>query len=175
MVSKSTLFGCLVLLAISAAHADQATPSQSPAASPAAAPAGGSTTPVQLVNATPKGQLKNPYKDGDAAAVEANVALGRRYETGDQPKVAAIQRIGNASLGRADCHRHHAVAQRRRGSIRGPETAQTNGDSFIAQESIFFGEPNRRVDHGWHDDANFNFAKRRTVVVVHFSPDLSLL
>ena len=66
---KSMLFGCLVLLAVSAVHADQAAPSQSPAAT-SAAPAGGATTPVQLVNATPKGQLKNPYKDDDAAAVE---------------------------------------------------------------------------------------------------------
>lgn len=64
------LFGCLALLAISAVSAEQATPPQSSAAAPATAPAG-AMTPVQRVNATPKGQLKNPYKDDDAAAVEA--------------------------------------------------------------------------------------------------------
>jgi mono/diheme cytochrome c family protein len=61
------LFGCVALLAISAVRADQAAPSQSPAAAPAAA---GGVTAVQLVNSTPKGQLKNPFKDDDAAAVE---------------------------------------------------------------------------------------------------------
>jgi mono/diheme cytochrome c family protein len=62
-------FACLVLLAISAVRAGQAAPSQSPAATPGAA-AGGGVTAVQLVNTTPKGQLKNPYQDDDAAAVE---------------------------------------------------------------------------------------------------------
>ena len=37
---KSMLFGCLVLLAVSAVHADQAAPSQSPAAT--------SAPPIQL-------------------------------------------------------------------------------------------------------------------------------
>src|SRR6202167_4189491 len=62
------LFGCLVLLALSAARADQS--AASGAAAPAAAAAAGGVTAVQLVNTTPKGQLKNPYKDDDAAAVE---------------------------------------------------------------------------------------------------------
>jgi mono/diheme cytochrome c family protein len=62
------LFGCLVLLALSAARADQS--AASAAAAPAAAAAAGGVTAVQLVNTTPKGQLKNPYKDDNAAAVE---------------------------------------------------------------------------------------------------------
>jgi mono/diheme cytochrome c family protein len=69
-VFKSILFGCVALLAISAARADQAAPSPSPAAAPAAAGAAGGVTTAQLVSTTPKGQLKNPYKDDDAAAVE---------------------------------------------------------------------------------------------------------
>jgi mono/diheme cytochrome c family protein len=67
-VFKSMLFGCLVLLALSAARADQS--AASAAAAPAAAAAAGGVTAVQLVNTTPKGQLKNPYKDDNAAAVE---------------------------------------------------------------------------------------------------------
>jgi mono/diheme cytochrome c family protein len=69
-VFKSIVFGCLALLAVSAVSADQSPAMQSSAAAPAAAP-GGAMTPVQRVNATPKGQLKNPYKDDDAAAVAA--------------------------------------------------------------------------------------------------------
>ncbi|MBS0365576.1 MAG: c-type cytochrome [Proteobacteria bacterium] len=42
---------------------------------PAAAP----QTPVQLADATPKGQLKNPYADGDAASVAAGERLYMSY------------------------------------------------------------------------------------------------
>ena len=69
------VFGCLSLLAFSAVSADQSAAMKSSAAAPAAAaPAGapaGAMTPVQRVNTTPKGELKNPYKDDDATAVEA--------------------------------------------------------------------------------------------------------
>ena len=49
-----------------------AAPSAPAPAAPAAtaAPANG-MTPVQRADATPKGQLKNPYSDGDAAVVES--------------------------------------------------------------------------------------------------------
>jgi mono/diheme cytochrome c family protein len=67
------VFGCLTLMAVSTVSADQSAAMQS--SSPAAAPAGGAPTgamnPIQRVHSTPKGQLKNPYKDDDAAAVAA--------------------------------------------------------------------------------------------------------
>jgi mono/diheme cytochrome c family protein len=56
-------------------------PSPQPNAQPAAAPAGGGggSTPVAKADATPKGQLKNPYSDGDAAVVQAGSGLYLRY------------------------------------------------------------------------------------------------
>jgi mono/diheme cytochrome c family protein len=63
------LIGCLTFLAISAVGAADAVPPAT-AAAPAAAPAG-AMPPVQRVNSTPKGQLKNPYQDDNAVAVEA--------------------------------------------------------------------------------------------------------
>jgi mono/diheme cytochrome c family protein len=69
-VSKKVRVGCLsvlTLIGIAAVGAQGQT-----AAPPAAAPAGGATmTPQALVDSTPKGKLKNPYKDDDAAAVQA--------------------------------------------------------------------------------------------------------
>jgi mono/diheme cytochrome c family protein len=38
-------------------------------------PAGGTMTPVQRADSAPKGTLKNPYKDSDAAAVKAGQQL----------------------------------------------------------------------------------------------------
>jgi mono/diheme cytochrome c family protein len=80
----------LVGLAITGLHAQPQTP---PAASgPAAAtqqsapagtqgsPASGNTmTPVQRADATPQGQLKNPYSDSDAAVIEAGQKLYMNY------------------------------------------------------------------------------------------------
>ena len=73
VVFKSALVGCLSLLAFSALGASEATPAAATpaAATPAAAAPAGAMPPVQRVNATPKGQLKNPYKDDNADAVEA--------------------------------------------------------------------------------------------------------
>jgi mono/diheme cytochrome c family protein len=64
--------GCLALLALSAAWAADTVPAPSAtaASTPSAAPAGAMSA-VERVNATPKGQLKNPYQDDNAAAVEA--------------------------------------------------------------------------------------------------------
>jgi mono/diheme cytochrome c family protein len=45
-----------------------------------AAPASGSTmTPVQRADATPRGQLKNPYADSDAAVVQSGEKLYMSY------------------------------------------------------------------------------------------------
>jgi mono/diheme cytochrome c family protein len=64
----SSLIAFVALLVVSAGRADNAVTAA--AATPAAAPAG--TMPaVDRVNATPKGQLKNPYQDDNAEAVEA--------------------------------------------------------------------------------------------------------
>jgi mono/diheme cytochrome c family protein len=50
---------------------------QPPAAPPAAA--SGGTTPVQKADATPQGQLKNPYSDSDQAVVQSGSAVYMRY------------------------------------------------------------------------------------------------
>jgi len=68
---------CAVALAASLLHAQQgAAPAQTGTQAPAQAgaqaspPAAGQTmTPVQRADSTPKGQLKNPYSDSDAAIV----------------------------------------------------------------------------------------------------------
>src|SRR5438105_13123796 len=49
-----------------------------PAPAAPAAPANG-MTPMQRAEATPKGQLKNPYSDGDAAVVEAGKQFFVKY------------------------------------------------------------------------------------------------
>jgi len=70
---------CIVGLAVTALHAQQQTPpatsgTQAPAQPGSGAP-GNTMTPVQRADATPKGQLKNPYSDTDAAVVEAGQKL----------------------------------------------------------------------------------------------------
>ncbi len=74
---------CLVMGAVSAADSAAAPPAGAPptpesdpgysAAHPVApaAAVASSKQPGEVVEATPKGQLKNPYKDDDAAVVEA--------------------------------------------------------------------------------------------------------
>src|SRR5204862_7717878 len=49
-----------------------------PAPAAPAAPANG-MTPMQRADATPKGQLKNPYSDGDAAVVESGKQFFFKY------------------------------------------------------------------------------------------------
>src|SRR5947207_6786421 len=49
-----------------------------PAPAAPAAPANG-MTPMQRADATPKGQLKNPYSDGDVAVVESGEEFFFRY------------------------------------------------------------------------------------------------
>jgi mono/diheme cytochrome c family protein len=76
-----------VALAIAALHAQQQTapagaapaPPSPAAGAQGAAPGGNTMAPVQRADATPKGQLKNPYSDSDAAAVEAGQKLYMSY------------------------------------------------------------------------------------------------
>jgi mono/diheme cytochrome c family protein len=68
-VFRSSLIASLALLAMSAGRATDAVPAAA-APAPAAAPAGAMAA-VDRVNATPKGELKNPYQDDNADAVEA--------------------------------------------------------------------------------------------------------
>src|SRR3989442_15175283 len=49
-----------------------------PAPAAPAAPANG-MTPVQRADATPRGQLKNPYSDGDAAGAQSGNQAYRKY------------------------------------------------------------------------------------------------
>ncbi len=71
-VLTGSWLGCVVLLAISGAHAGDSTPAAAaPATASAQAAPAGSMSAVDRVNSTPKGELKNPYKDDDAVAVEA--------------------------------------------------------------------------------------------------------
>jgi mono/diheme cytochrome c family protein len=70
------------LLAASLLHAGQGTPAGQAGAqaSPPAAPAGGKTmTPPERADSTPKGQLKNPYSDSDAAVVTSGQQLYFKY------------------------------------------------------------------------------------------------
>src|ERR1700739_3436401 len=93
MVLRRTVMVCVAGLTTSLLSAGQVTPrvpaapsAPAPAAppaapappAPAAAPANG-TTPEQRAEATPKGQLKNPYSDTDAAVVESGGQLFLKY------------------------------------------------------------------------------------------------
>jgi len=71
-VSKRVWSGCLCVLAIigGCAQAQAPAPAKAAAAAPAAtAPAGAAVTPTARVESAPKGTLKNPYTDDNAAIV----------------------------------------------------------------------------------------------------------
>ena len=72
-----TIFALAVL--ISAAHGQQPTAPAQPAQPEAAGGGDASMTSVQRADATPKGQLKNPYSDTDAAVVAAGQKLYMSY------------------------------------------------------------------------------------------------
>src|SRR2546429_3270744 len=81
------LLGCIFLLAFPALNADEpqappaqlpAPPQSPPAQPPPPAPAN-TLKPADRAEATPKGQLKNPYTDDNAAIVEAGHKLYMRY------------------------------------------------------------------------------------------------
>lgn len=80
-MSKKVWVGCLSVaaligLAVVGAQAQTAAPPAAAKPAAGAAPAGGATmTPQARVDATPKGQLKNPYKDDNAAIVQAGKDL----------------------------------------------------------------------------------------------------
>ena len=81
-VLKKTFVLCLAGLASSLIFAQQSPPDGAPAKpeSAAAAPAAGAAmTPIQRADAAPKGSLKNPYKDDDAAIVAAGSKLYLGY------------------------------------------------------------------------------------------------
>jgi len=70
----ASLVLCVCALAASLLYAQQP-PAAGQAGAQAAPPAGKVMTPVERADATPKGQLKNPYSDSDAAAVESGKKL----------------------------------------------------------------------------------------------------
>jgi mono/diheme cytochrome c family protein len=70
----SILLLSVVALAGSLLHARQGAPAGQ-AGTQAAPPAGKTMTPVERADATPKGQLKNPYSDSDAAIVASGKQL----------------------------------------------------------------------------------------------------
>jgi mono/diheme cytochrome c family protein len=76
-VLRWTWIGCC--LAVLASWLTQAQPAATPAAGQAAAAPGSTMTPVQRADSTPKGQLKNPYSDGDAAAVADGAKFWQSY------------------------------------------------------------------------------------------------
>lgn len=92
---KTVLIGGIALLGISLVHAQDSTPPLPPGAPPLgyqSGPPGASATslpappppanvmtPVQRADSTPKGKLKNPYSDDNAAIVEAGSKLYFHY------------------------------------------------------------------------------------------------
>lgn len=77
-LAASLLYASQAPRAPADAAAGQAGAQASPPAQ-AAAPAGKTMTPVQRGDATPKGQLKNPYSDSDAAVVASGKTLYFAY------------------------------------------------------------------------------------------------
>jgi mono/diheme cytochrome c family protein len=79
-VHKGLLIACVAGLASALIYAHEqaaATPSSAPAQ--AAPAAGGTMTPVQRADSAPKGTLKDPYQDTDAAVVKAGGQLYMNY------------------------------------------------------------------------------------------------
>ena len=80
---RKAMAACAVGLVSSLTYAQPpaagaAAPAPASAAAPAAA-SGAKMTPVQRADATPQGQLKNPYQDTDAAVVAAGQQLYLNY------------------------------------------------------------------------------------------------
>jgi mono/diheme cytochrome c family protein len=77
------LIACAAGLASALIYAREqapATPSSAQSAQAQGSPAaGGTMTPVQRADAAPKGSLKNPYKDSDAAIVDSGRQLYMNY------------------------------------------------------------------------------------------------
>ena len=78
MLKRILIVGAVGLMSSLIYAQDQKPPPEQPPAG--AAPAAGATmAPVARADATPKGSLKNPYKDDDAAVVEAGGKLYLGY------------------------------------------------------------------------------------------------
>lgn len=67
---KKAAVGSIVLLIATVACAQGSAPAGTADAAPPAAAAGSTTPPLDRVKSAPKGTLKNPYSDTDAAIVE---------------------------------------------------------------------------------------------------------
>jgi mono/diheme cytochrome c family protein len=68
---------CALAVLSASGYAQQAQPPAGRGGQPAAA--GSTMTPVQRADSAPKGTLKNPYKDTDAAVVKAGQQLFQNY------------------------------------------------------------------------------------------------
>ena len=81
---------CALAVLCASGYAQQA---QSPAGGGGQPAAAGSTmTPVQRADSAPKGTLKNPYKDTDAAVVKAS------FSPGGEGKIPRLRASKNAML-----------------------------------------------------------------------------
>jgi mono/diheme cytochrome c family protein len=84
-VLKTTLIVCSLGLLLSVGYAQQPAPAAAAPAAQAGAPAAAAATPGRTMtppdrsDATPQGQLKNPYSDTDAAVVAAGQQLYLNY------------------------------------------------------------------------------------------------
>ena len=79
---KTTMVACVVGVTSSLIYAQQQTPvapSGAQAAAPASPASGSTMTPAERADSAPQGTLKNPYKDSDAAVVDAGLQLYMRY------------------------------------------------------------------------------------------------
>jgi mono/diheme cytochrome c family protein len=80
-VQKSLVIACACALLSALIHAWAQAPAPSPAAGAQGAPAASGATmpPTQRADAAPKGSLKNPYSDSDAAVVASGKTLYFNY------------------------------------------------------------------------------------------------
>jgi mono/diheme cytochrome c family protein len=73
------LGACTLGLAVTLLYAQSQPPAAAAGAQPGAVAPGNTMPPVQRADATPKGQLKNPYSDTDTAVVQAGQKLYMIY------------------------------------------------------------------------------------------------
>ena len=70
------MIACVAGLAMAVIHAQEQAQTPASASAASASPAaGGTMTPIQRADSAPKGSLKNPYQDSDAAAIAAGKTL----------------------------------------------------------------------------------------------------
>jgi mono/diheme cytochrome c family protein len=78
-VLRTTLIVCLAGLTSALVYAGQPAPPAAAAGAPASQAPASTMTPVERADSAPKGTLKNPYKDTDAAVVAAGGQLFMNY------------------------------------------------------------------------------------------------